>query len=285
MEIYSINTGYFMLDGGAMFGVVPKSLWTRVYPSNDDNLIPLAMRCLLIVHGNRNILVDNGIGDKQDKKFFSHYFLYGVDTLEKSLAKHGLTLNDITDVLLTHLHFDHAGGSIRKSATGEGYEPAFPNADYWISESQWQWATQPNQREKASFLKENIYPIQESWRLKLFSTNFNLIEGVEIRLFDGHTVGQAIPFITLNNRTIVFMADLIPTSAHIPLPYIMSYDTQPLLTLKEKEEFLNEAAENQYILFFEHDHMVECCTVEKTDKGFKACESGSLRELITNNVI
>jgi glyoxylase-like metal-dependent hydrolase (beta-lactamase superfamily II) len=274
MELYSISTGNFKLDGGAMFGVVPKMIWSKVYPADENNLIPLAMRCLLIIEGDRKILVDNGIGDKQDEKFFSHYDLHGEDSLKKSLAKLGLTADDITDMFLTHLHFDHAGGSIRRNSSGEGYEPAFPNATYWISEAQWNWATNANAREKASFLKENIFPMRDSGLLKLFQGNFELIPGIDIRLFDGHTVGQAIPFIKFGDKTVVFMADVIPTSAHIPLPYIMSYDTQPLISLKEKEAFLKEAADNNFILFFEHDFFSESCTVEHTEKGIRLSQSG-----------
>ncbi|MBK7212475.1 MAG: MBL fold metallo-hydrolase [Bacteroidales bacterium] len=279
MELYSIPTGNFKLDGGAMFGVVPKSMWNKVYPSDENNLIPLSMRCLLIVEGDRRILVDNGIGSKQEDKFFSHYFLHGEETLDSSLAAVGYSRNDITDMFLTHLHFDHAGGSIRRSPEGDGFEPAFPNADYWVSRVQWEWATSPNAREKASFLKENILPIAETGRLKLFDSDFLLIPGVEIRIYNGHTMGQAIPFIQYQGRTVVYMADTIPTSAHIPLPYIMSYDTQPLISLQEKEEFLKEAVKGRYILFFEHDYFFECCTAEQTERGFKADSKGSLQEI------
>ena len=262
-----------------MFGVVPKSMWNKVYPSDENNLIPLSMRCLLIVEGNRRILVDNGIGSKQEDKFFSHYFLHGEETLDTSLAAVGYSRNDITDMFLTHLHFDHAGGSIRRSPDGNGFEPAFPNADYWVSRVQWEWATSPNAREKASFLKENILPIAETGRLKLFDNDFALISGVDIRIYNGHTMGQAIPFIQYKGRTVVYMADTIPTSAHIPLPYIMSYDTQPLVSLKEKEEFLSKAVEESFILFFEHDYFHECCTVSQSEKGFRADLKGSLQEI------
>lgn len=279
MELYSIQTGNFKLDGGAMFGVVPKSMWNKVYPSDENNLIPLSMRCLLIVEGNRKILVDNGIGSKQEDKFFSHYHLHGEETLDSSLSALGFSRNDITDMFLTHLHFDHAGGSIVRKKDGDGFEPAFPNADYWVSKPQWEWATSPNAREKASFLKENILPIAESGRLKLFENAFTLIPGVEIRIYNGHTMGQAIPFIKYRGRTVVYMADTIPTSAHIPLPYIMSYDTQPLISLQEKEEFLSEAVIGSYILFFEHDYFNECCTISQTEKGFKADQRGSLQEI------
>lgn len=277
MELFSIPTGNFKLDGGAMFGVVPKAIWNKVYPADDHNLIPLAMRCLLIVEGDRKILIDNGIGDKQDEKFFSHYYLHGNDSLRVSLAEAGFSVEDITDMFLTHLHFDHAGGSVKRKNLGEGYELMFPNATYWISEPQWEWATHANPREKASFLKENILPIQESGQLRLFHENFELIPGVEIRLFNGHTQGQALPFIHYKGRTVVFMGDLIPTAAHIPIPYVMSYDTQPLISLTEKEDFLKEAADKKYILFFEHDIFMECCTVEPTEKGIRLFQTNTLK--------
>jgi len=282
MELYSIQTGYFRLDGGAMFGVVPKALWSKVYPSDENNLIPLAMRCLLIVQGDRKILVDNGIGNKQDARFFSHYYLHGDETLEKSLAEAGYAPEDITDMLLTHLHFDHAGGSIKRKSDGEGYEPAFPNAVYWVSQAQWDWATHPNAREKASFLKENIFPIAQSGKLKLFDQSFELMPGVQIRIFNGHTVGQAIPFIHDKGKTVVYLADSLPTFAHIPLAYNMSYDIQPLLTLTEKEAFLEEAVENNFILFSEHDAFYECCTLQRTDKGIRVFRTGSLQEFLKN---
>jgi glyoxylase-like metal-dependent hydrolase (beta-lactamase superfamily II) len=281
MEIYSIPTGNFKLDGGAMFGVVPKSMWNKVYPSDENNLIPLAMRCLLIVNGDRRMLIDNGIGNKQDEKFFSHYDLHGDDTLDKSLGKLGYTRADITDMFLTHLHFDHAGGSISRDNSG-ALVPSFPNATYWISRPQWEWAVNANPREKASFLKDNIFPIAESGKLKLFDGPFYPVPDVEIRIYNGHTVGQSIPFIKYRGYTVVFMADTIPTSAHVPLPYIMSYDTQPLLSLKEKEDFLEEAVENEYVLFFEHDAFAECCKVERTERGFRAGLHFNLDDLKRN---
>ncbi len=282
MKLYSIPTGNFKLDGGAMFGVVPKSIWNKVYPADENNLIPLSMRCLLVVDGDRRILVDNGIGNKQDEKFFSHYHLHGDDSLEKSLLNLGLHPQDITDMFLTHLHFDHAGGSIRRNQDGSGYETVFPNATYWISRVQWEWATNANPREKASFLKENILPIAESGRLQLFEGPVELFPGFNVRIYNGHTAGQAIPFISFQGKTVVFMADTIPTSAHVPLPYIMSYDTQPLVSLTEKEEFLNEAVDKEYILFFEHDIYNECCTLEKTEKGIRVKKTGKLEEMLKN---
>jgi glyoxylase-like metal-dependent hydrolase (beta-lactamase superfamily II) len=279
MELYSIPTGNLKLDGGAMFGVVPKAIWNKVYPSDENNLIPLSMRCLLVVEGDRKILIDNGIGDKQDAKFFGHYHLHGEDSLEKSLAKAGFSVSDITDMFLTHLHFDHAGGSIRRTADGTGFEPSFPNATYWISKVQWEWATHANPREKASFLKENILPIQESGCLRLIDGPVELLPGFSVRYYHGHTAGQAIPFIKYKGRTVVYMADTIPTSAHIPLPYIMSYDTQPLISLTEKEAFLNEAVEKDFVLFFEHDVFTECCTVGRTEKGIAVKRRATLKEI------
>ena len=267
MELYSIPTGNQKLDGGAMFDVVPKSIWNKVYPADENNQINLAMRCLLVVDGDRRILIDNGIGDKQSEKFFSHYNLNGDETLVGSLALHGFSPGDITDMFLTHLHFDHCGGSVKYNSDRSGFELAFPNATYWISRPQWDWAMNANRRESASFLNENIKPIEESGKLMLFEQEGELFPGFEVRFFNGHTVGQAIPLIHSNGRTVVFTADLLPTMAHLPLPYVMSYDTQPLITLDEKEKFLLEAADKDYILFFEHDIYNECCTLTRTEKG------------------
>jgi glyoxylase-like metal-dependent hydrolase (beta-lactamase superfamily II) len=279
MELHVIDTGNLKLDGGAMFGVVPKTIWQKAYPADENNLCNWSMRCLLVVDGERKILIDNGIGDKQDEHFLKHYHLNGEATLEKSLESVGLSKDDITDMVLTHLHFDHCGGSIEK--VGEDrYEPAFKNATYWISKPQWEWAIQPNRREKASFLKENIFPIMESGRLKLVESEGELFPGFHVRLFNGHTEGQMIPFIRSNGKTIVFMADLLPSAAHVPLPYVMAYDTKPLITLKEKEEFFKEAVDNQYILFLEHDLYNECCTLEQTEKGVRVQKAFPLSEIV-----
>jgi len=280
IKVFPIHTGNFKLDGGAMFGVVPKSIWSRSYSSDENNLITLAMRCLLVVAGERRILIDNGIGDKQDDKFFSYYQLSGDENLLGSLHKVGYKPEDITDVFLTHLHFDHCGGTVRRKYDHSGYELTFPNATHWVSKSQWDWATHPNRREKASFLSENIMPIAESGKLELFDGPFSLIHGFDVRIYNGHTVGQAIPFIKVGGKTVVFMADTTPTTAHVPLPYIMSYDTQPLVSLAEKEAYLLEAAENGYILFFEHDAYHECCTLEMTEKGIKVKVVMSLAEAL-----
>lgn len=269
MNLYTINTGFFKLDGGAMFGVVPKSIWQKLNPPDENNMCTWAMRCLLIEEGDRLILVDTGIGNKQDAKFLSHYYLHGDDTLEKSLNKNGFTGDDITDVFLTHLHFDHCGGAIVRE--GEKLVPAFKNATYWSNERHWNWAVYPNDREKASFLKENILPIQESGRLKFIEVKEGIAfsDQVNIRFAYGHTDAMMLPQIRYKGKTIVYMADLLPSIAHIPLPYIMGYDMIPLQTLKEKKAFLEEALQNNYILFFEHDPVNECCTLRDTDRGIR----------------
>lgn len=279
MKLYSIPTGNLKLDGGAMFGVVPKTLWSKKYPSDENNLINLAMRCLLVVDGDRKILIDNGIGDKQDEKFLKHFYLNGDDTIELSLAKFGYTKDDITDMVLTHLHFDHTGGSIEWNKDKSKLIPSFKNATYWVSKAQWKWATEPNNREKASFLGENIFPMEESGQLKIVEEEGELFPGFHIKLFNGHTDGQMIPHIEYKGRMVVFMADLLPSTAHIPIPWVMAYDTRPLLTLKEKEAFYKDALENDYVLFFEHDIFNECCTLQATDRGPKVNEIFLLEEL------
>lgn len=269
MKLYSINTGYFKLDGGAMFGVVPKSIWNKLNPADDNNLCSWAMRCLLIEDGDRLTLIDNGLGDKQDAKFFSHYYLHGDDTLDKSLAKHGFSKDDITDVILTHLHFDHCGGSIVRE--GDQLLPAFKNATYWSNERHWKWATEPNDREKASFLRENILPISESGQLKFapVTDGTQIINNISLRFVHGHTDAMMLPQISYKGKTVVYMADLLPAAAHIPIPYVMAYDMFPLTTLNEKKSFLSEAVENDYILFFEHDPKIECCNLQVTEKGIR----------------
>jgi len=279
MKIFSIDTGNLKLDGGAMFGVVPKVIWSKLYPCDENNLCNWIMRCLLIVEGDRRILIDCGIGNKQSEKFFANYYLNGDTSLESSLAKQGFSMEDITDVILTHLHFDHCGGAVRWNEERTDYIPAFKNAVYHASRQQWEWATNPNNREKASFLKENILPIKEKGKLNLIEKDTELFPGISVRLFHGHTDGQVIPLIRYKNRTIVFMADLLPSSAHIPLPYVMSYDTRPLITLQEKEKFMKEAAVNEYVLFFEHDLYRECCTVTDTEKGIRMKDSLTLADI------
>ena len=273
MKIHSINTGNFKLDGGAMFGVVPKSIWNRTNPADQNNLCDWAMRSLIIEQDNRLILIDTGIGDKQDDKFFSHFHLSETDLFEQKLNKLGYSKSDITDVFLTHLHFDHCGGAIQWNKNRTGFEPAFKNAIYWSNEQHWEWATKPNPREKASFLSENILPIQESGQLKfikrtneLSSQIFNNIDAIFV---DGHTESMMLPKINYKGKTVVFMADLLPSVGHIPLPYIMGYDTRPLITMTEKEKFLQDAVKNKYILFFEHDNVNECCTVQQSEKGVR----------------
>ncbi|MDQ6890358.1 MAG: MBL fold metallo-hydrolase [Bacteroidota bacterium] len=279
MKLFSVNAGYFKLDGGAMFGVVPKSMWQKLNPPDEKNLCNWAMRCLLIEDENRLMLIDNGMGNKQDEKFFGHYYLNGDDTIEKSLSKYGFAKDDITDVFLTHLHFDHCGGSIEKS--GNKLVPAFKNATYWSNEKHWEWATNPNDREKASFLKENILPIKESGKLKFIETKEGLefTENIKIRFVKGHTESMMLPQIKYKEKTIIFMADLLPSVAHIPVPYIMAYDTRPLETLREKKLFLSEAQKEDYILFFEHDPEIECCSLQLTEKGVRSKESFLLADI------
>jgi len=280
MKLYPIETGNLKLDGGAMFGVVPKVLWQKTYPCDENNLCNWAMRCLLVVDGDRKILIDNGIGNKQDEKWLSHYYLNGEDTLENSLERAGYQPEDITDVILTHMHFDHCGGSVAWNADKTGYQLAFPNATYWTSKQQYEWATNPNRREKASFLKENIQPIQESGHLKLIEEEGEYIPNITFKLYNGHTDGQVIPHIHADGKTVVFMADLMPSAAHIPMPWIMAYDTRPLQTLHDKERFYAEAIEHNYILFFEHDLYNEVCTLIDTAKGVRVEKAGKLADFI-----
>ncbi len=284
MNLYPINSGNFKLDGGAMFGVVPKSIWQKTNPSDANNMIDIASRCLLIEDGNKLILIDTGMGNKQSDKFFGYYYLWGNDTLEKSLKNYGFHPDDITDVFLTHLHFDHCGGSIQWNKDQTGYEPAFKNAHFWSNKDHWQWATQPNRREKASFLKENILPMQDCGQLKFTSlpkgnTLKNSELGFDIFFADGHTDKQMIPMIQYKNKTICFMADLLPTVGHLPLPFVMGYDTRPLLSLDEKELFLNLAADNNYYLFLEHDAHNEIITVQHTEKGVRLKETFTISEI------
>lgn len=282
MHVYSIPTGFFKLDGGAMFGVVPKSLWNKVNPADDNNLCSWALRCLLIEAGDKLVLVDTGIGNKQDARFFSHYYLHGDDSLDKSLAALGFHREDITDVLLTHLHFDHCGGSIIRE--GDRLIPAFPRATYWSNSRHWKWATEPNDREKASFLKENILPIQSSGQLRFADLTGQggsdaILPGLTLRLVYGHTDAMMLPQLSYKGRTLVFMADLLPSTGHIPMPWIMAYDMFPLTTLAEKKTFLEEAAAGGYVLFFEHDPRVECCLLESTEKGIRSGETFRLTDL------
>jgi len=286
MHLHVIETGNFKLDGGAMFGVVPKSLWSKTNPADQNNMIDIAARSLLIEDGNRLILIDTGLGNKQSEKFYSYYYQWGEHSLDNSLKKKGFHRDDITDVFMTHLHFDHCGGSVQWNAHRTGYEPAFKNAHFWTNKNHWEWALQPNMREKASFLKENLLPMQECGQLSFISlpktdksylTHSEL--GFGIHFADGHTEKQMLPQIQYNEKTIVFMADLLPTVGHIPVPYVMGYDTRPLQTLSEKEAFLNLAADQNFYLFLEHDAHNEICTVKHTEKGVR------LNQIYTSNEI
>lgn len=285
MKLYPIETGNFKLDGGAMFGVVPKTIWNKTNPADDNNLIDIAARCLLIEDGNRLILIDTGMGNKQSEKFYGYYSLWGSHSIDKSLAKYSFQRDDITDVFMTHLHFDHCGGSIQWNKDRTGYEPAFKNATFWSNENHWQWATEPNVREKASFLKENIIPMQESGQLRFIQRPEEdyLVKselGFGILFVDGHTEKQMIPHLQYQDKTIVFCADLLATAGHIPIPYVMGYDTRPLLTMPEKTKFMNLAAENNYYLFLQHDAHNEIITVEKTERGVRLKDVFSADEIL-----
>jgi len=279
MKLHTINTGLFKLDGGAMFGVVPKAIWQKTNPADSNNLCTWAMRCLLIEDGDKLTLIDAGIGNKQDEKFFSHYYLHGEDTMQKSLAALGFSMDEVTDVFLTHLHFDHVGGAVIRD--DEKLVPAFRNATYWSNEKHWQWAVEPNAREKASFLKENILPIRESGQLKFIEEKENIgwQKGINISFAYGHTDAMMLPKISYKGKTIVYMADLLPSVGHLPLPYVMAYDMFPLKTLTEKQAFLEEAVDNNYILYLEHDPVNECCTLQRTEKGIRVAETFSLSEI------
>ena len=279
MKLHTIDTGLFKLDGGAMFGVVPKTIWQKTNPADSNNMCTWAMRCLLIEDGDRLILIDTGIGNKQDEKFFSHYYLHGDNTLDKSLATKGFKRDDVTDVFLTHLHFDHVGGAVIRE--GDRLVPAFKNAVYWSNQKHWNWAVHPNEREKASFIKDNIMPLQESGQLKFIKEQegIEFLDDIKIRFAFGHTDAMMLPQLIYKEHTIVYAADMLPSVGHIPLPYVMSYDMFPLQTLKEKKAFLDEAAEKKYIIYLEHDSINECCTVQQTEKGVRLKETLHLTDL------
>jgi glyoxylase-like metal-dependent hydrolase (beta-lactamase superfamily II) len=279
MKLYKIETGNLKLDGGAMFGVVPKVIWQKIYPADENNLSNWAMRCLLIETEERKILIDTGMGNKQDAKFFSHYYPNGSETLGSSLKKNGFDFEDITDVIITHLHFDHVGGAVKKTETGE-FVPAFPNAKYHISKEHWDLANNPNHREKASFLKENFVAIKEHKQLNLIEKEGELYKNINLKIFNGHTKGQIIPYINYKGKTIAYCGDLFPAVAHLPMPFIMGYDTQPLITLEDKERFFKDAVNENFVLFFEHDIYNECCNLIKTEKGVRAKETFTLEEFI-----
>jgi glyoxylase-like metal-dependent hydrolase (beta-lactamase superfamily II) len=288
MKLYPIESGNFKLDGGAMFGVVPKSLWNRTNPADSNNMIDMAARCLLIENGDKLSLIDTGMGDKQSDKFFGYYYPWGEHSIDKSLKEHGFHRDDITDIFLTHLHFDHCGGAIEWNKDKTGYKPAFKNASFWSNKDHWQWATQPNAREKASFLKENILPMEESGRLQFLDRNEkeNFSKANEfdfgVLFVDGHTDKQMIPHIKYKGKTLVFMADLLPTAGHIPLPFVMGFDTRPLLTLSEKDKFLKKAADQGYYLFMEHDAHNEIITLKNTDKGVRLDKTFTFNELFNS---
>ena len=284
MKLYPINVGNFKLDGGAMFGVVPKSIWNKTNPADKNNMIDIASRCLLIEDGNRLILIDTGMGTKQSDRFFNYYYRWGTDSLDGGLAKHGFCREDITDIFLTHLHFDHCGGCVQWNSDKTGYEIAFKNAVFWSNEDHWKWATNPNKRERASFLTENIMPIEASGRLKHIPVPnkdilHNAVLGFDVFFANGHTDKQMIPMISYKGKTICFMADLLPTAGHISVPFVMGYDTRPLLTLDEKERFLALAANKNYFLFLEHDAHNELITVKHTEKGVRLSASHKFNSL------
>jgi glyoxylase-like metal-dependent hydrolase (beta-lactamase superfamily II) len=277
MKLHTIDTGFFKLDGGAMFGVVPKSLWQRTNPADENNLCTWANRLLLIEDGKRLTLVDTALGDKQDAKFFGHYYLHGEDTLDRSLNKLGFHRNDITDVFLTHLHFDHCGGAIKRQ--GDKLLPAFENARFWSNEKHWNWATNPNPREKASFLKENILPIQESGQLNFVKEGEAYSDNISIRYANGHTEAMMLPQVKYKGKTILYMADLLPSVGHIPLPYVMGYDVRPLVTMQERQDYWPEIVDEEYILLFEHDPVHECCTLQHTEKGIRVKDIFKLSDI------
>ncbi|MGN8069592.1 MBL fold metallo-hydrolase [Mucilaginibacter sp. 22184] len=279
MKLHTIDTGFFKLDGGAMFGVVPKTIWNKTNPADDNNLCTWAMRCLLVEDGKQLILIDTGIGNKQDEKFFGHYYLHGTATIDSSLAALGFHRDDITDVFLTHLHFDHVGGAVIRD--GDKLLPAFKNAVYWSNPQHWEWAVNPNEREKASFLKENILPIQQSGQLQFVDSTdgIKFAENFHIRFVYGHTDAMMLPLIGYKDKKILYMADLLPSVGHLPLPYVMAYDMFPLKTLAEKKLFLNEAVEQEYILYFEHDPINECCTLQQTEKGPRLKDAFKLSDI------
>ena len=282
MKLFKIETGNFKLDGGALFGVVPKSIWQKIYPADENNLCNICMRCLLIEVENRLILIDCGMGNTMPESLLKYYFTNGSDSLINSLAQNGFTPNDITDVVFSHLHFDHCGGAITKMGENN-FELTFKNAQYWIGKSHWESALQPNRREKASFLSQNINPLQASNKLTLIDTDTEIAPGVNLTLYNGHTKGQIVPIITYNDKVIAFCADLIPTAAHIPISFVCGYDINPVITMLETESFLQTALENNYTLFFEHDLQIECCDLQQTNKGVAIKNTYTLNDFTKKN--
>lgn len=283
MKLHVIKTGTFKLDGGATFGVVPKTIWQKLYPPDENNFCTWALRCLLIETDDRKILIDCGIGNKQDEKYLKNFQIENYKNFDVLLSEIGFIPDDITDVIFTHLHFDHCGGAVKHNADKTGFEPVFKNAVHWVSKQQWELANNPNPREKASFLKENYIPLMEKGLMTLIEKDGPLYKEISLKLYSGHTDGQIIPFINYKGNTLVFMADFIPTAFHFPLPYIVSYDTRPLVSMAEKEKFLNEAIENKYTLFFEHDNLTECCTLIKVEKRINADKKFTLNEFLQSN--
>ncbi len=282
MSVKSLNTVIaenFKMDGGACFGVVPKSLWSKQVKADENNMIPVTNRCLLIEAGNRIILIDTGMGDKQSEKFFSYYYRFGDDSLKKSFEKHGFSFDQVTDVIITHLHFDHIGGAVKWADDGQTPKLVFKNATHYCTKKQWDWALNPNPREKASFFKENFMPLFETGHLEFIHEPGEFIDGIRLEIFDGHTRGQIVPFIQYKNRTVVFAADFIPSAYNVHIPFVAGYDIDPLLAMQEKETFLEKAVDNNYILFFEHDYITECCTVNKTEKGFRVKDTFRLEDI------
>lgn len=280
MELFSIDTGLFKLDGGAMFGVVPKSIWNKTNPADENNMCTWAMRCLLVQTGNRLVLIDTGIGDKQDARFFSHYYLHGEGNLIQSIRKAGFSPEDVTDVLLTHLHFDHCGGAVKyKDASKQSLELTFPKATYWSNEHHWNWAVNPNPREKASFIKENIFPLQESGQLRMVEQEGNFLQGLDLVFVHGHTEAMMLPLISYKGQRLLYTADLIPSAGHIPIPYVMGYDVRPLETLKEKTMLLDRAEKENWLLFFEHDAHHQMVSLQREERGIRKKDVLTLTDL------
>jgi len=280
MKLHSLNIANFKVDGGAMFGVVPKALWSKAYPDDGKNLITLALRSLVVETDGHKILIDTGWGDKQDEKFFRYTYLHGGEGLIEGLKRRGFKPQDITDVFLTHLHADHCGGAVKKSRKNRAYEMTFPEAIYHVSRAQWEWAIKGNLREADSYPEENILPIGQSGRLNLVDEECELFPGFSVIMCYGHTPGLMIPIIKYNDKTIVYTGDLIPTSAHIPLIWNMSYDIESLKTIEEKQKVLEDGLRNNHFLFFQHDEHVECCTLQETPKGIRMKEKLKLGDIL-----
>jgi glyoxylase-like metal-dependent hydrolase (beta-lactamase superfamily II) len=279
MAIYPVIAEHWKMDGGVAFGVVPQSIWKRIAAPDGNNMIRITSRCLLVVDGKRRILFDTGMGNKQSAKYYGFRYLFGEESLEKSLNKTGFVTDDITDVVFTHLHDDHCGGAVKLNKNGEP-ELVFKNAMHYCSYGQWEWANHPNSREAGSYFKINFLPLKQAGKLTLIEKPGQFSEKVRLVQMNGHTHGQLIPIISENGKTFVFAADFIPTAAHIPVPFVASVDIRPLEALREKEEFLEEAAEKNYLLVFEHDYDVECCSLMRTEKGIRMEKQFLLNEFL-----